>query len=113
MENKPNKIFVNGFISKDIPETTPEFILGKDSLHVPSIKEWINANEHLADEKGFINTVTLRSKSTGKRYREVDTWKPTPKASVQVVGADDITAEFQQPVVNVDLGEVNPKDVPF
>lgn len=106
------KIFVNGLISKDIPDTTPEFILGKNSIHVPSLKEWLNQNGHLADEKGYINTVTLRSKSTGKRYIEVDTWKPKPK-EVQVVGADDITTEFNLPEVNVDLGEVDPEDVPF
>lgn len=106
------KIFVNGIISKDVPDTTPEWILGKTTIHVTSLKEWLNANGHLADEKGYINTVTLRSKSTGKRYIEVDTWKPT-RQEVQVVGADDITAEFIQPVVNVDLGEVSPESVPF
>lgn len=74
-----DKIFVNGLISKDIPESTPEFILGKNAIHVPSLKQWLIENEKLADEKGYINTVTFRSKNTGKRYIEVDTWKPTPK----------------------------------
>ena len=108
--DKPNKVFVNGLISKDIPDTTPEFILGKLSVKVSEFIKWLEENKGLADND-WMNLTIMRSKSTGKRYMEVDTWKP--KSTVQVVGADDITAEFQQPVVNVDLGEVNPKDVPF
>lgn len=35
------------------------------------------------------------------------------RSAVQVVGADDITAEFQQPEVRIDFGEVAPEDIPF
>lgn len=106
-----DKIFVNGLISKDIPETTPEFILGKNSIHVDSLIKWLQeVGKGLADEKGYINTVTLRSKSSGKRYIEVDTWKPKiteqPKdesPSVKVGGYEG----------KIDDGQVPVEDIPF
>lgn len=103
-----DKIFVNGLISKDIPETTPEFILGKNSIHVDSLIKWLQeTGKGLADEKGYINTVTLRSKSTGKRYIEVDTWKPKaqePKdesPSVKVGGYEGPLANGEAPVDSI------------
>jgi hypothetical protein len=69
------KIFVNGLLSKDVPDTAPEFILGKNSIKVNDLIQWLQENRHLADENGWINTITKRSQSTGKRYIEVDTWK--------------------------------------
>lgn len=106
-----DKIFVNGLISKDIPETTPEFILGKNSIHVDSLIKWLQeVGKGLADEKGYVNTVTLRSKTTGKRYIEVDTWKPKateqPKdesPSVKVGGYEGTLAN----------GEAKTEDIPF
>lgn len=74
MENK-TKIFVNGLLSKDVPDTAPEFILGKNSIKVDDLINWLQENRHLADENGWINTITKRSQTTGKRYIEVDTWK--------------------------------------
>lgn len=80
------KIFVNGFISKDVPAAAPDYVLGKASLHVEGLMKWLEDNKGLA-ENGYINITTLRSKTTGKRYTEVDTYKkpvaetaePTPE----------------------------------
>jgi phage antirepressor YoqD-like protein len=80
METKQEKIFVNGIISKEVPQTAPDFILGKMSIKVDDLMKWLIENKSLCDENGWINMTVMRSKSTGKRYIEVDTWKPTPSS---------------------------------
>jgi len=77
-----DKIFVNGLISKDIPDTAPDYILGKHSIKVQDLINWLEANKHLADANGWINTITKRSQSTGKRFIEVDTWQPKKQEPV-------------------------------
>lgn len=85
MENKnTEKIFVGGLFSSKVSENAPEWILGRNSIHVESLIKWLQENKKLADEKGFINTVTKLSKASGKRYIEVDTWKPTKDATSPV-----------------------------
>lgn len=101
------KIFVNGLISKDVPDTAPEFILGKLSVKVSELAKWLNDNKGLADND-WINLTVMRSKTTGKRYIEVDTYKPKTE-QVETKSAPegkgiDIT-EF--------TGEVPVKDIPF
>lgn len=90
--NKPAKVFVSGLISKDIPDTTPEWILGRLSVKMEDLYLWLRENKGMADENGWINLTILRSKTTGKRYIEVDTWKPTktdaPATIVNVGGID-------------------------
>jgi len=107
--NKPAKIFVSGLISKDIPESTPEFILGRLSVKMEDLYLWLRENKGLADENGWVNLTILRSKTTGKRYIEVDTWKPTkPEATSATVPVG---------VKGIDMdeftGEVDTKDIPL
>jgi len=73
--NKPAKIFINGLISKEVPETAPAFILGKMSIKVDDLITWLQSNRNLADN-GWINLTVKRSANTDKRYIEVDTYKP-------------------------------------
>lgn len=109
------KIFVNGFISKDVPETAPDYILGKGSLHVESLMKWLQDNKGLA-ENGYINITTLRSKTTGKRYTEVDTYKK-PVAAVEPVESVSTvqTGGYTGPVgpSYYHGTAVNPDDIPF
>ena len=108
------KIFVNGFISKDVPDTAPDYILGKGSLHVESLMKWLQDNKNLADN-GYINITTLRSKTTGKRYTEVDTYKKPvaaePVESAPAVQAGGYTGTVE--AIEYPDGEVNPDDIPF
>lgn len=83
------KVFINGLISKDIPETTPDWVLGKHSIKVQELIDWLTANKNLADENGWINLVTKRSQKTGKRFMEVDTWKPTKQEVVNKLTGQD------------------------
>lgn len=109
--NKPAKVFVNGLISKDIPDTTPEWILGKLSVKMEDLYLWLRENKGLADENGWINLTVLRSKTTGKRYIEVDTWKPKieDKTNTPVESAPSV----QPTGFDGDLGEISVDDIPF
>lgn len=102
------KIFVNGLISKDVADTAPEWILGKMSISVNELINWLEKNRKLQDENGWINLTVKRSQKTGKRYIEVDTWKPEPK--MEVTGG--IKNDFTLPDVTVDTGEVPAAKLP-
>lgn len=92
----------------EVKEYELELVLNKeDVLKTGDTWELIN--------KGFVTGKGLKQ-ADGKYSKEPIFGNVTEirdKSTVQVIGADDITAEFQQPVVNVNLGEVNPDDVPF
>ncbi len=104
--NKPAKVFVSGLISKDIPDTTPEWILGRLSVKMEDLYLWLRENKGMADENGWINLTILRSKTTGKRYIEVDTWKPTKvEAPTPVEGKGIDMNEF--------TGAVDTNDIPL
>jgi hypothetical protein len=108
--NKTTKVFVNGLISKDIPDTTPEWILGKLSVKMEDLYLWLRENKGLADENGWINLTILRSKTSGKRYIEVDTWKPKTQ-EVPVVSAP--APEGKGIDMGEFTGEVDSSSVPF
>ena len=61
-------------------------------------------NKAIADND-WINLTILRSKGTGKRYIEVDTYKKPVTTPAQTLSS--------LPEVKVDLGEVNIEDVHF
>ena len=121
MENKSNKIFINGLISKDVPDSTPEFILGQGSIQVASLIAWLQENRDKEFAKsGWINYKIMKSKSTGKRYVEVDTWaKQVPQAH----GPETVDMPIKVPPMNVSIPKSNnpydgaeeilPSDLPF
>jgi hypothetical protein len=100
------KIFVNGLISKDVADTAPEWILGKMSMQVNELINWLEKNRKLQDENGWINLTVKRSQKTGKRYIEVDTWKP------KVEQVEEKKDDFVLPEVTVDTGEVPANQLP-
>jgi hypothetical protein len=79
MEN--NTIFAEGIYLNTVSEKAPEFIKANVSLHVDKAIAWLEANRALADEKGYIKLTGKESKG-GKRYFQVDTWKPEEKKEV-------------------------------
>lgn len=107
------KIFVNGLISKDVPETAPEFILGKLSVKVSELSKWLNDNKGIADND-WINLTVMRSKITGKRYIEVDTYKPKTPVLDTVDYGDKVVPEGKGiDVSEFEDGAVNVDDNPF
>ncbi len=79
MEN--NKIFAEGIYLNKVNDNAPEFIKANVSIHAQQLISWLATNQKHADEKGYIRLVGKESKG-GKRYFELDTWKPTEKQEV-------------------------------
>lgn len=71
-------IFTEGIYLNKVHEKAPAFIVANVSIHLEKAIAWMQANKHLADEKGYIRLTGKESKQ-GKRYFEVDTWKPEKK----------------------------------
>lgn len=88
-EQNGEKVFVAGMYLDRVHPNAPEFIITNQTIHVEKFIEWLQANKHLASEKGYIRLVgkestTKDDKGFNKRYFEVDTWKPTPKEDAPV-----------------------------
>jgi len=106
-------IFPEGFYLNKVSDSAPSFIVTNQSIHRKKAIEWLTAHQNLEDEKGFIKLVGKESKE-GKRYFQVDTWKPSPRDGATAPspsisagqGMADVAREFKN-------GEVNPADVPF
>lgn len=104
-------IFTEGFYLNKVSENAPAFIITNQSINVKQAIAWLTANQHLADEKGYIRIIGKEGQS-GKRYFQVDTWKPktdttTPVANVPVPEGKGIDMnEFSN-------GAVKTEDIPF
>lgn len=75
MENT-DPIFTDGLYLNKVNENAPSFIVANVSVHLEKAIAWMQANKHLADEGGYIR-LTGKESRQGKRYFQVDTWKPT------------------------------------
>jgi hypothetical protein len=73
-------IFTEGFYLNKVSENAPAFIITNQSIDVKKAIAWLTSHQHLADEKGYIRIVGKESKE-GKRYFQVDTWKPKEEAT--------------------------------
>lgn len=87
--DKPETIFLEGFYLNTVSEKAPSFIITNQSVHVEKAIAWLTANKHLADEKGYIKMIGKESKA-GKRYFEVDTWKPTKQEENPDTSSQDL-----------------------
>lgn len=94
---KESPIFTEGLYLNKVHEKAPAFIVANVSIHLEKAIAWMQANRHLADEKGYIRLTGKESKE-GKRYFQVDTWKPEKK---------------EQSAPSYPEEDVNPEDVPF
>lgn len=107
MDNK--KIFIEGYFTKDIPDTAPDFILGKGSFKVDELIAFLQKYKPLAVD-GFLNFSTLRSKEGGKRYTELDLYQFNQQSD-QV--KEDAMIKLRNPdyptptEVGVDINEMN------
>lgn len=86
------KIFTEGIYLNKVHDSAPAFIKANVAIDVNKAIKWLEENRSLADEKGYIRLVGKESQQ-GKRYFEVDQWKPTQSAETQE--------------------DINPDDVPF
>ena len=108
MENTTT--FVSGLFLNKVSDNAPSFIITNQSIHMETLFKWLQANKGLADEKGYIRIVGKESKE-GKRYFQVDTWKPKTEALAPVA----TTAPVEGKGIDMSefTGEVNYQDIPF
>jgi len=95
-------IFVKGLSAKKPHENAPSFIIADISAKVAELHEWLNNNQGLANDAGFIN-LQLKESKAGNLYIAVNDFKPikksdappreeyyTPKGGEPVVDDDSI-----------------------
>jgi hypothetical protein len=85
-------VFVSGMYLDRVSEKAPSFIITNQTIHVEKMIEWLTANKHLANEKGYIRLVGKESKTVDergnfKRYFQVDTYKK-PEPTNELTEAD-------------------------
>ena len=123
--NPTDKIFLNGFVSVDVPDTAPEFILGKGFINCNQMIDFLmEARNQSYCKDGKINFTILRSKATGKRYATVDTYQKPQNATQQTAPASPLTntpsvipsgyeGSLEDTARAFREGEVDPSAVPF
>jgi hypothetical protein len=92
------------------------------SVQVRKFTDWLDANQHLINENGWINFDLLASQKTGNWYFAVNEWKPSVPATTAAPEPShkDVTASSvpypentgPQPFEKPD-DEINPEDIPF
>ena len=103
-----DKIFVSGMYLNKVSEKAPEYIITNQDIHVDTMIKWLQDNRSLANDKGYIK-ITGKEGQSGKRYFEVDTWKPSTEKQ-----AEAPIPSGQGYVGPIDTGEApNPAAVPF
>lgn len=95
-------IFTEGLYLNKVSDNAPSSIVANVSVHLEKAIAWMQANKHLADEKGYIRLTGKESKQ-GKRYFQVDTWKPTTETRSTV--SDEHSIDPNE--------ELNPEAIPF
>ena len=101
-EQTTEAIFISGMYLDRVHEKAPAFIITNQTIHVEKLIEWLTANKHLANEKGYIKiqgkeSQTKDANGSNKRYFQVDTYKK-PEAPVM--------PEYP-------TEEITPEDIPF
>jgi len=97
------KIFAEGIYLNKVSETAPSFILTNQSIHIEKAIAWLQSMKPHADDKGYIK-ITGKEGKSGKRYFELDTWKPKEGDS------PDTLPEYPREANNEDI---QPQDIPF
>lgn len=101
-------IFLDGFYSDDVPDTAPEWILGKGTINIDKMVAFLLAQRTIAIN-GTIKYVIKMAKS-GKRYVAVDTYgmqkykeyleKNVPQAVPEPLPEYMGTPDMGEPILN-------------
>ena len=78
------KVFPKGLYYNKPHENAPDFVLGKLSVQLAWFSEWLEANQKLANDKGYLNFGILMSKNSGKPYVVVDTYEPPKETKPEI-----------------------------
>jgi len=74
-----DNIYPKGMYVKEPRQGAPEFVKGSISIKVADLHEWLNTNQGLANDAGYINFDILSGKDGW--YTKVNTYKPKSEMS--------------------------------
>ena len=100
-----DKIYPKGLFVNAPRENAPEFVMGSISIKVADLHEWLNINQGLANDSGYINLDILEGRENW--YCTVNTWKPKQKNDPAP------RKEYYTPDGGDDIPEIDNSDVPF
>lgn len=109
MENKTERIFINGLAPKLVGEKAPDFIRAEFGIHVEDLMKWLSDNRHLANEKGYINGQFLKSKDKPTLYAQVNTYKPKEQTERTYQPEDFPIATEQDTLFDNSLPDITPR----
>lgn len=107
---EPTTTFVGGLFLNKVSDNAPAFIITNQSIHMETLYNWLKENKGLADDKGYIRIVGKESKE-GKRYFQVDTWKPKAEASTS--GGVNVAQVEGKGIDMSEFGEADLSSIPF
>jgi hypothetical protein len=125
MEDTNKPIFIDGYITRDILDTQPVWLLGKGAIHVKKMIAFLQANEKYADKGGWIPYQTLRSKDKGTRYSQIDMYqvnksiegaKPSVEPKYDMTDKEKINDEVSDKLFGQHLTEeehIRLENIPF
>ena len=68
-------IFADGLYASKPSSNAPEFIISELSLKIADFLKWLDKENELINDKGYIN-FTVKESKAGKYYIAVNTYKP-------------------------------------
>jgi len=86
-------IFAEGIYLNKVSDKAPEFIKANVSIHIEKAIAWLETQKGNVDEKGYIKLTGKESKE-GKRYFQLDTWKPEKRDAFLPDADDSIESPF-------------------
>jgi len=99
------KIFVDGLRFEEPAETAPDFIKGRISIKADELIAFCQKHKN---EKGWLN-VDLKESKGGKKYFELNTWKP----KTQQMASNPITELPKIEYPTAEAEGIRPEDTPF
>jgi hypothetical protein len=100
-----DQIFIDGMYF-EIPQNAPDFVKGKISINVAKLTKFLNDHQN---NGGYVSVDVKESKTTGKVYCVLNTWKPEHKQFKEKEEKDiHVDTEVEYPEE-----EINPEDIPF
>lgn len=80
---------IGGLYPKPKHENAPDFVIGKLSINVPQLREWMAAHIKANPGEDWIN-IDMKVSKAGKGYAVLDDWKPNAQnGQASAPAADD------------------------
>lgn len=110
------KIYTKGIYPNKPRTNAPSFVKGAVSIHVDTLKKWLDENQSLVNEKGYIFLDMLESNKDDSMYFTVNTFKPSdkPVKDTQGESVDDLAKQMEASTGDDYPDEdISPENIPF